>query len=77
MSMRDTALEILAKVSRKEPSALLPEAELVANLGMDSAKALEFLVELEDQLDIEIPDEDAAGLNTVGDVLDYLKSREG
>lgn len=76
MSLRDTALAVVAKVSGKEMSELVPEAELVANLGMDSAKALELLVELEDQLGIEIPDEDAAKLNTVGDVLSYVGSLE-
>ena len=47
--------------------------ELVANLGLDSAKALELLVELEDQLGVVIDDDDAARLNTVGDVLAYLE----
>jgi acyl carrier protein len=47
--------------------------ELVANLGLDSAKALELLVELEESLDIEIGDDDAARLNTVGDIYAYLE----
>ena len=76
MSLKDTALAVVARVSGKEISELIPEAELVANLGMDSAKDLELLVELEDQLEIEIPDEDAAKLNTVGDVLNYVQSLE-
>ncbi len=76
MSLKDIALAVVARVSGKEISELVPEAELVANLGMDSAKALELLVELEDQLEIEIPDEDAAKLNTVGDVLNYVDSLE-
>jgi len=76
MSLKETALAVVAKVSGKKIEELVPEAELVANLGMDSAKALELLVELEDQLGIEIPDEDAANLNTVGDVLDYVARLE-
>ena len=76
MSLKETALAVVAKVSGKKVEELFPEAELVANLGMDSAKALELLVELEDQLNIEIPDEDAARLNTVGDVLDYVAGLE-
>ncbi|MCK5379041.1 MAG: acyl carrier protein [Acidobacteria bacterium] len=72
MTMKETALAVIAKVSGKDPEALVPDAELVANLGMDSAKALELLVELEDQLEIEILDEDAAKLNTVGDILAFV-----
>jgi len=74
MSKKDTALEIVSKVSGKDIEELTPETELVANLGMDSAKALELLVELEDELGIEIPDEAAASLNTVGDVITYIES---
>ncbi len=72
MSIRERALQIIARISGRERSELTPEMELVANLGLDSAKALELLVELEDGLGIEIDDEDAARLNTVGDILGYL-----
>jgi acyl carrier protein len=72
MTMKDTAMAVISKVSGKQLSEITSEAELVANLGLDSAKALELLVELEDQLEIEISDEDAAKLNTVGDILDHI-----
>jgi acyl carrier protein len=73
MSALDTALDVIAKVSGMARDELKPEMELVGNLGLDSAKALELLVELEDQLDMEIGDDEAAQLNTVGDILDYVK----
>ncbi len=74
MSRIDTALDVIAKVSGVEHAELKPEMELVANLGLDSAKALELLVELEDQLDTEIGDEEAAQLNTVGDILEFVEN---
>ncbi len=73
MTTREIVLTVIAKVSGKDPSVITPQAELVANLGMDSARALELLVELEDQLEIEISDEDAARLITVGDILEYIE----
>jgi acyl carrier protein len=66
------ALAAIAKVSKIDPATITPEMELVADLDLDSARALELLVELEDSLGIEISDEDAARMNTVGDILDYL-----
>jgi acyl carrier protein len=72
MTTRETVLAVIAKVSGKDPSEITPKSELVANLGMDSARALELLVELEDQLEIEISDEEAARLITVGDILEYV-----
>jgi acyl carrier protein len=72
MDQKTKALEVIAKIGSTSADQLTPEMELVADLGMDSAKALELLVELEDRLEIEISDEDAARLNTVGDILAYV-----
>lgn len=72
MNVTETALGVIARISKVDASSITPDMELVADLGMDSAKALELLVELEDTLGIEISDEHAARLNTVGDILGYL-----
>jgi len=74
MSLRDTALAVIAKVSKVEVDALSPDLDLVADLGFDSAKALELLVELEEALAIEVSDEQAARLNTVGDILAVVET---
>lgn len=77
MSFRQTTLAVIAKVSKIEAAALRPDMDLVADLGFDSAKALELLVELEEALGIEVSDEQAARLNTVGDILaivDHLQA---
>ena len=76
MSLRDTALAVIAKVSKVEVDALTPDLDLVADLGFDSAKALELLVELEEALAIEVSDEQAARLNTVGDILVVVETLE-
>lgn len=73
---RQIALEVLSEVSRKPLTAIAPEMDLVADLGIDSPKALELLVRLEERLNLEISDEDAGRMNTVGDVLGYVE-RQG
>lgn len=72
MEAKRKALEIIAAISGADVATLTPETELVADLGIDSPKALQLLVDLEDALKIEISDEDAAKLDSVGDILDYL-----
>ncbi len=71
MDLRAAASKVLARASGRDESELRPEFDLVADLGIDSPKQLELLIELEEALDTEISDEDAAALETVGDVLDY------
>ncbi len=71
MDLRAAASKILARASGRDEAELRPEFDLVADLGIDSPKQLELLIELEEALGTEISDEDAAALETVGDVLDY------
>ncbi len=72
MDMQQKALNIVAKISGKEASQLEPKHELVADLGIDSPKALQLLLDLEDQLGLEISDEEAAKMDTVEDILGFL-----
>lgn len=75
MSHRERALEVLSSVSKIPADELRPEMHLVADLSIDSPKALRLLVELEDSLMIEIEDEQAANLKTVGDVLSFVERK--
>ena len=51
-----------------------PEASFVDDLGADSLDVVELIMGLETEFDIEIPDEDAEKISTVGDAVDYIKS---
>ena len=56
-----------------EAKQVVPEASFVDDLGADSLDAVELVMALEEEFDIEIPDEDAEQLRTVKDALDYLE----
>ncbi|MEM8959922.1 MAG: acyl carrier protein [Acidobacteriota bacterium] len=70
--MQRQARAVIAELSDHEASNLEPSMDLVADLGFDSPKALQLLVTLEERLDIEISDDDAAKLDSVGDIDAYL-----
>lgn len=69
MDKKQVVLDAIAEVGGVEASELKPETELVAQLGLDSAKAVQLLVVLEERLSIEIEDDQVPKLVTVGDVL--------
>jgi acyl carrier protein len=69
---QQTALSIIAEVAEKNSADLRSEQNLLADLGIDSPKALKLLMDLEDGLNIEISDEDAARMETVGDILRFV-----
>lgn len=73
----DEAKALIARISGKDAATLEPGQDLVVDLGVDSPKALELLVELEEVLGVEISDEDAARLESVGDILSYVEAASG
>lgn len=54
-------------------SAVTSEASFLDDLSADSLDIVELVMALEEEFDIEIPDEDAEKVTTVGDVVDYIK----
>jgi acyl carrier protein len=54
-------------------SEVVPEAKFIDDLGADSLDLVELVMALEDEYGIEIPDEDAEKIVTVGDALKYIK----
>ena len=50
-----------------------PEARFIDDLGADSLDTVELIMALEEEFNVEIPDEDAEKMVTVGDSLNYLK----
>ncbi|MBM0065201.1 acyl carrier protein [Alkalicoccobacillus gibsonii] len=53
-----------------------PEASFKDDLGADSLDVVELVMELEDEFDIEISDEEAEKIATVGDVITYIDSQQ-
>ena len=59
-------------VSKEE---VVPEASFIDDLGADSLDIVELVMALEEEFDIEIPDDDAEKIQTIGDAFAYVKER--
>jgi acyl carrier protein len=51
------------------------DSSFADDLGADSLDIVELIMALEEEFDMEIPDEDAEKISTVGDVVEYIKAR--
>ena len=58
-----------------EEDQIKPEASFVEDLGADSLDIVELIMGIEEEFDIEIPDEDAEKLTTVGEAMEYVKTK--
>ena len=66
--------DIIEKELGVEREKLTDEASFIEDLGADSLDIVELVMEFEKEFNIDIPDEDADKLKTVGDAMNYLKS---
>jgi len=55
-----------------EEEAVTMEASFLEDLGADSLDIVELIMALEEEFDVEIPDEDAEKISTVGDAVNYI-----
>jgi acyl carrier protein len=77
MDRRETTLSVLERISGVPRAELTEDKQLAGDLGVDSPKALEMLIELEEKLEIEIGDEQAGEMATVGDILAFVDRTSG
>ncbi len=77
MSVEQRVKEIIADQLGVEIEKITPEAKFVDDLGADSLDVVELIMAFEEEFSVEIPDEDAEKIATVGDVLNYIKSKQG
>ena len=74
MSVEKKVKEIVAEQLGKDSSEVTNEASFIDDLGADSLDIVELVMAMEDEFGIEIPDEEAEKINTVMDVIEYIKA---
>ncbi len=55
---------------------VIPEAKFIEDLGADSLDTVELVMALEEEFGIEVPDEEAEKLQSVGDVIKYIEDEQ-
>ena len=73
-SIEQRVKEIIVEQLGVNADQVTPDAKFIEDLGADSLDIVELVMALEEEFGIDIPDEDADKLKTVGDAMNYLKS---
>ncbi len=76
--MSDVAQKVIKIVAEQlgvREDEIKPESSFVNDLGADSLDTVELVMALEDEFGMEIPDEDAEKISTVGDAIKYIEEK--
>ena len=68
--------DIICEQLGVEEDDVTPDAKFIEDLGADSLDTVELVMAFEEEFDLEIPDEDAEKIATVGDAISYIKENQ-
>ena len=75
MALEDRVTEIIVEQLGVSKEEVVPEASFIDDLGADSLDIVELVMAMEEEFDIEIPDEDAEKIQTIVDAISYVRER--
>lgn len=74
-SIEEKVKDIIVEQLGVNPEQVTPAASFIEDLGADSLDTVELVMAFEEEFSIEVPDEDAERLQTVGDVIKYIEDK--
>ena len=72
-NIREKVLDIVCEQMGASREKVTDQTSFINDLGADSLDTVELVMEFEDEFDLNIPDEDAEKIQTVGDAIKYIK----
>jgi len=76
VSVEEKVIGIVSEQMNVEKSQVARETSFVNDLGADSLDTVELVMEFEDEFGLDIPDEDAEKIQTVGEAIDYIEENQ-
>jgi len=77
MAVEDKIKSIIAEQLGVKVEEVTPQSSFIDDLGADSLDTVEVIMALEEEFNVEIPDEDAEKMTTVGDAIKYIDEKKG
>jgi acyl carrier protein len=75
MNIEERVKNIIVEQLNVDAESVTADASFVEDLGADSLDIVELVMTMEEEFDLEIPDEDAEKIKSVGDVISYVQTR--
>jgi len=75
MNVEEKVRNIIVEQLNVDAESVTPDASFIEDLGADSLDIVELVMTMEEEFDLEIPDEDAEKIKSVGDVITYVQNK--
>lgn len=75
MNVEEKVKNIIVEQLNVDAESVTPDANFIEDLGADSLDIVELVMTMEEEFDLEIPDEDAEKIKSVGDVISYVQTK--
>jgi len=75
MAIEERVKEIIVEQLGVNEEEVIAEASFIDDLGADSLDIVELVMAMEEEFDLEIPDEDAEKIQTIQDAISYIKAK--
>lgn len=72
-SVEDRVIKVVASVLKVDPEEVDTESRFTVELGAESIQSVELVAALEDEFDVEMDEDDALSVQTVGQAIDYIE----
>jgi acyl carrier protein len=76
-TIEEKVKDIIVEQLGVNPEQVTPQAKFIEDLGADSLDTVELVMAFEEEFNVEVPDEEAEKLQTVGDVVKYIEDKGG
>ena len=75
--LKSRVMDIIAERTDKDVGDIQPEQKFIDDLGTDSLDVAEMAMQMEDEFDVNFPDEELQKIQTVGDLVSYIEENAG
>ena len=75
MEIQEKVINLVSEATKVDVAKIKPETSFIDDLNLDSLDIVELMMKMEDEFNITIPEDDAEGLKSIGDVVSYISSK--
>jgi acyl carrier protein len=76
MEVQEKVITLVSQATKTDASNISPATNFIDDLNLDSLDMVELMMKMEDEFSVTIPEEETENLKTIGDIVNYIKTKQ-